>query len=99
MVAQEAAQLARDHRHAVGRKLHVLTQVEAVDRLDKAYHAHLEQVVHALPAPGKFLHHGQHQPQIARYELLARGLVARSDLFKEPPGLGSYGTTIERGTP
>ena len=26
-------------------------------------------------------------------------LLPKHDFFKEPPGLGSYGTTIERGTP
>ena len=64
MVAQETPQLPGDHRHAVGRKLHVLAQVEAVHGLDEPDAADLKQIVHALAAPGKLLDYRQNQPQV-----------------------------------
>ena len=50
--------------------------VEVVYRLDEADAAHLEEVVHVFPAAGELLDDGEHQPQVAADELLARGLVA-----------------------
>ena len=38
--------------------------------------AHLEEVVHALAAPGELLHHRQNKPQIAGDQLFPRVLVA-----------------------
>ena len=62
--------------NAVGGKLHVLAQVEGVDGLDEADHAHLKQVVHALAAIGEALHHAQHQTQIAGNQLFPGGGVS-----------------------
>ena len=76
VVAQIAADLSDDHRHAVGRKAHVLADVEVVDGFDEPDAADLKQVVDVLAPPEKALDDRQHQPEIAADELLTRGAVA-----------------------
>ena len=76
VVPQKAPQLAGDHGHAVGGKLHLLVQVKAVHRFDQADDPHLEQVVHALAPAGELLDHRQHQPEVAGDQLLPGGHIA-----------------------
>ena len=77
MIAQKPPQLARYHRNTIGRKLHVLAEIKAVNGFDKPDTADLKQVVHALAASGKLLYDRQHEAQISVYELVARGHIAR----------------------
>ena len=76
--------------NAVGGKLDVLLQIEGVDGLDEADAADLEEVVHALPAPGELLHHRQNEPQIAGDQLLPRRLVAGLGPLHQRAGLGAF---------
>ena len=64
VVPEVAADLAYDHGHTVGGKLHRLGDVEVVDGLDEPDAAHLKQVVHVLAPAREPLDHRQHQPQI-----------------------------------
>ena len=89
VITEKAAQLSGNHRHTVGGKLHILVQVKAVYGLDKPYAAHLEQVIHTLAPIGKFLHHGQHQPQIAGNQLFSGGAVSLLGKFQQTSGLGA----------
>lgn len=50
--------------------------VKIVDCLDQTDAADLKQIVHVLAAADEFLDHGQHQPEVAGNELLARVSVA-----------------------
>ena len=90
MIPQKAAKLTRDHGDAVGGKLHVLAQIEAVNGLNQADAAHLKKVVHALAPVGKLLHNGKHQPEIAGNQLLSGGLIAVMSLFQQTPGLRTF---------
>ena len=69
--------------NAVGGKLDILAQVEAVHGLDEADDPHLEQVVHALAAPGEALHNRQHQPEVPGDQLLPGPFLARPRLFQQ----------------
>ena len=90
VVAQEAPQFTGDHRHTVGRKLHILAQVEAVHGLDEPDAADLKQIVHTLAAPGKLLDDRQNQPQVSRDQLLARGLVPAAGALEQRACLGGF---------
>ena len=82
-VPQIPPQLPRNHGNAVGGKLHTLAQIEGVDGLDEADTAHLKEVVHALAAVGKLLHHAQHQAQIAGDQLLPGRLVSAAGALQQ----------------
>ena len=75
VVPQKAAYLAHDHGHPVGGKTHVQVRVKVVYGLDEPDAPHLKQVVHAFAPAHEFLHHAQHQPQVALYHPLAGLLV------------------------
>ena len=60
--------------------------VKIVDRLDETDAADLKQIVDVLPAGGKALDDAQHEPQIARDQLLAGGLVALPDAQQQRAG-------------
>ena len=62
--------------------MHALAQVEGVDGLDEADAADLEEIVHALAAPGELLHYAQHQPEIPRDQFLASVPVTRVGLLQ-----------------
>ena len=76
VVAQKTADLADDHRLAIGGKAQAQLRIEIIDRLDQPDASHLEQIVRILAAPHKALHHAEHQAQIAADHLLARFFVA-----------------------
>ena len=77
VVAQIAADLARDHRHAVGAEADVEIHVKIGDGLQKADAADLKQVVRVLPAAEKALDDRQHEAEIPLDEALARRLIPR----------------------
>ena len=56
VIAQKAFYFTHDHGHTVGGKPHLKIRVEIVDGFDQPNAAHLKQIVHALPPPGKALH-------------------------------------------
>ena len=70
--------------------MHVLAQVKGVDGLDEADHADLKEVVHVFAAAGEALHHREHEPEVAGYELLAGGLVPAPGLFQQGEGLPAF---------
>ena len=74
--------------NAVGGKLYVLAQIEAVHGLDETDAADLKEVIHALAAARKLLDHRQHQPEIARDQRLPCLLVAGPGLFQQRARLG-----------
>ena len=77
VVAQVAPDLPGNHGYAVGGKAHVVVfGVKIVDGLDQTDAADLKQIVHVLAAADEFLDYGQHQPEVAGNELLARVSVA-----------------------
>ena len=67
--------------------------VEVVDGLDKTDAPDLKEIVDVLPAGGKALDDGQHEPQIARDQLFAGGLVALPDAQQQP----ARGGAVEHG--
>ena len=86
IVPQIAAYLARDHGHAVGGEAHVVIfQVKMVDGLDETDTADLKQIVHILAAPDEFLEDGEHEPQIAAYQLVPRSTIAGLRLLQKRP--------------
>ena len=76
VVPQKAAYLAHDHGHPISGKTHVQVWVKVVYGFDEPDAPHLKQVVHAFAPAHEFLHHAQHQPQVALYHPLAGLLVA-----------------------
>ena len=76
-VPQIPADLADDHGNAVGGELYRLGGVEIVNGLQQTDNAHLEKVIHGLPAVGKTLHHRQNKPQVAHDGCLLCCLLPR----------------------
>ena len=76
------------HRDRVRTEAHVLGYIKIVYSLDEADASDLEEVVDHLPAVQETLYDAQDEPEIARYDLLARGAVALLDAREQGHDLG-----------
>ena len=76
VVAKIPADLAQDHRHAIGAEAQIQVYVKIIDRLQKTHTADLKEVVRIFAAIGKALDHGKDQSQIPFDQPFTRALIA-----------------------